>query len=103
MALSEAYHHTTSKPALLKKVVGGRKEHSPMGPKTERAASDEKVAETTAKSPLRNRWRSSKMVDFVDVPMPQVVEEAVEVVQISPERASKRHRTAIKNESLRRV
>ena len=89
MALSEAYHHTTSKPALVKKVVGGRKELSPMGLRTERAAGDEKVAETTARSSLRNRWRSSKMVDFVDVPMAQVVEEAVE--------------NANKNESRRRV
>ena len=37
MDLSEANHHTMSKPALLKKVVEAEKHKAPRGPKTGRA------------------------------------------------------------------
>ena len=81
VAHSEACHHTT-KPALLKKVVEAEKYLSPRGPKTEKAAGDVDVAETISQEHFSKPMDViEEVVESVDVPMPQVAEEVVEVAQ----------------------
>ena len=97
--LSEAYHHMTSKPALLKKVLEAEKYLAGRGPNTERAAGNLEVAETIFQE------RFSKSME--GLPLSRGFIEAVEVAQISPERIwstslSKCHKSATKNASRRR-
>ena len=107
MALSEARHHTMFKPALLKKVIEAEKYLAPRGPKMEWAEThdaprgqkkgDVEVAETISqmritKPMVEHTFDVSvpqvfdEVVDSVDVPMPQFVEEVAVVAQISPKR-----------------
>ena len=66
MALSEAYHHTMSKPTLLKKVVEAEKYLDPRGLKTRAETLDAPrglktgdVEAETARSAFGNRWSTS--------------------------------------------
>ena len=60
---------------------------------TEDGAGDVEVAQTISQKRLSKPLEVfDEVVDSVDVPMPQVVEEVVEVAQISPERDQEAHR-----------
>ena len=60
---------------------------------TEDGAGDVEVAQTISQKRLSKPLEVfDEVVDSVDVPMPQVVEEVLEVAQISPERDQEAHR-----------